>query len=112
MRLLGLKESDRIYLDADPEWADSFLGPEPELAPADGDVWGLYWTTRNSQPTDSLAGLVPLDLVRALELNEHLYGIADARRLSEKLLAMDRTFLADKAERAKQRAKRKDKGKR
>lgn len=107
MRLMDLPSEARIQFDADPEWAEDFLGPEPDLSPVDASVWNLYWATRRSQPQDSMSGPLPLDLVRALDLNRRLYELDDERRVAEKLLAMDAAYLSDLTDR---RERNKSKG--
>lgn len=103
MRLQALPEADRVQLAADPEWAESFLGPEPELSHLDTRVWETYWRARKSNPHDAMGGPLPLDLVRAVDLFERVHGACSVRRLAEKLEAMDAAYLADAAEKAKHR---------
>lgn len=110
MRRQGMSPASRIQLDADPEWSESFLGPEPEFRPTDARVWELYWTARRAQPGDAFGGAMPLDLARALDLNERLFEIAEPRMLAAKLQAMDSAYLEDVAERRK-RAKDSDEAK-
>jgi hypothetical protein len=103
MRLYALPPQASIQLDADPEWAESFLGPEPELSLVDAQVWSVYWSARRSTATDAMGVPMPLDLVRALDLYGRLHGEAHPRRLVEKLQAMDGVYLNNRAEAAKRR---------
>ncbi len=93
-----MDEAARVQLDADPEWSESYLGPEPDFTPADLRVWSFYWTVRNSTPPD-----LPVDLERALSLHARLYGETNEIRLASKIQAMDGAFMAGRSEIVKSR---------
>jgi hypothetical protein len=105
MRLLELPSQARIQLDADPVWANEFLGPEPEFSSTDARVWDLYWFTRRCQPCDAMGGPLSLDLVRALQLNRDLFELDEPNRVVQKLQAMDSAYLANIHEQRERKAK-------
>ena len=97
MRASAVEPQIRVQLDADPEFAESFLGPEPDLTDSAAAMWAFYWTVRNATPSD-----MPIDLERAIALNDRLHGEAPSTRLLvEKLQAMDVSFLTARGEHMK-----------
>lgn len=95
-----MDEAARVQLDADPEWAESYLGPEPDFTHRGAHVWSFYWMVRNGTPSDS-----PLDLERALSLHSRLHGGTSEVRLAAMLQAMDIAFLTERSEHMKRKSK-------
>ena len=89
----------RVQVDADPDFQLTLLGEPPEIALEDQPVWDEFWSIRSSVPSDQ-----PVDLLRALEWYERLYGPTDAHVFGRKVRAMDGEFLRSHGERMKAKA--------
>ena len=94
MTLASLSAADRVPLLQDPEFAESFLGPNPAYRGIDKEFLDLYWMLRNTVPSDQLVGPD-----RALAFFERVLGPQDVREFLERFTSMDRAFLNKAQER-------------
>lgn len=102
MRYRALSKTDRVQLDADPDWAEGFLGRDPLLDEPERKVSAFFWTVRNA--TDPMA---PIDLERSLALAERLHVPWEPRFLVDALQRMDSVYLGAMSEQMKRKTKEK-----